>query len=34
MMLHMTLTWVVMLGLVDVFVYLVASARRERRLGA
>jgi uncharacterized membrane protein len=34
MMLHMTLTWVVMLGLVGVFVYLEVSARRERRPGA
>jgi len=34
MMLHMTLTWVVMLGLVGVFVYLLVSVRRERRLGA
>jgi hypothetical protein len=28
MMLHMTLTWLVMLGLVGVFVYLILSARR------
>ncbi|MBA3761259.1 MAG: hypothetical protein M3Q37_11335 [Gemmatimonadota bacterium] len=31
MMLHMTLTWVVMLGLVGVFAYLVATSRRSRR---
>ncbi len=32
MMLHMTLTWVVMLGLVGVFAYLVTSSRRSGRV--
>lgn len=30
MMVHMLLTWAVMLGLVGVFLYLVATARRSR----
>lgn len=33
MMLHMGLTWLVMLGLDVVFVYLLASSRRARRAG-
>jgi hypothetical protein len=30
MMLQMTLTWLVMLGLVGVFVYLILTGRRSR----
>ncbi len=33
MMLHMGLTWLVMLGLDGLFVYLVASGRRGRQAG-
>jgi uncharacterized membrane protein len=31
MMLHMALTWIIMLGLVGVFIYLIVTARRTQR---
>jgi hypothetical protein len=32
MMLHMALTWIIMLGLVGVFIYLIVTARRVQRI--